>query len=605
MTRSWVVSAMTALAGAMVLAAACAPAAKPAPQAAPQQSSTVQQPTTQSQQPLIPPQAVAPKEQPKQSAPPAATGKPTSMNGIPLDPDAKQGGTLLSAFTQEGPTYNTWEEAAGNSFQIVHPTSNMITQRQTWGSQDDYAKGAVWNWKPDLAKTWEQSPDGLTWTFRFFDGIKWSDGVPFTCADAKWSLDTIRTGQGLKRSPRAIHLLAIETVSCPDDLTMVVKLKRPKAGLLDAIGVPYNVIRPKHIYEKDTDLLRSKPPQVGTGPFTVAEWIPGEKSILKRRADYWNKPLPYLDGIENRLLSAQAQVAGLRSGRLHVVGGNSNWSGGRAAQLLKECDLCQSWPRSAHPGFLYSIVPNFQRAPWNTPEIREALALAIDKNKVREVGYEGWGLQLTGGLYLPGSFWAMPYDRVKQIPGYNFEEQDKNKQKARELLAKAGYKPGELKVSIPFWNNYDPYAVTVVEDLNAAGIAATNQPMEVARAYDIYSNGDFDIAGHAGYIGGFDPDFVLYEWFYTGSDRNYGRYSNPELDRLIDQQSVTIDPEQRRKLAWDAAEIVLREQVRIIPGMQVLQPIFSKQVRNFMPGPPSQASYGNWNRFEHVWLADK
>jgi peptide/nickel transport system substrate-binding protein len=528
----------------------------------------------------------------------------TSVNGIPLDPNAKYGGVLQSAFTQEGPTFSTWEEAAGNSFTTVHPVSNMLLQRQTWGTEQDYTNGAVWNLKPDLAKEWEQSQDGLTWTFTFFDGVNWSDGTPFTCADAKWSFDTVRTGDGLNRSPRAIHLAAIDSIACVNDLTMVITLKRPKSGLLDALNVPYNVIRPKHIYENNTEALRTTPPEVGTGPFRVANWLPGESLTLERRDDYWNQPFPYLDGIEYRLLNQQAQVAGLRAGRLDTVGGNSNWSGSRAEQLLRECDLCQAWPRAAHPGFLYSLVPNSNRAPWNTPEIRQVLALAVDKTKVRNIGYEGWGELGTGGIYLPGSFWAMPYERVKQIPGYDFEQQEQNKERARQLLAQAGYQPGELTLSIPFWNQYDPYAITVAEDLNAVGIVATNQSLEIARAYDIYSTGEFDVAGHAGYIGGFDPDFVLYEWFYTGSDRNYGRYSNPEFDRLVDLQSVTLDPEERRRLAWDAAEIALRDYVRIIPGMQMLQPIFAKRVQNFMPGPPSQASYGNWNRFEHVWLAE-
>ena len=109
--------------------------------------------------------------------------------------------------------------------------------------------------------------------------------------------------------------------------------------------------------------------------------------------------------------------------------------------------------------------------------------------------------------------------------------------------------------------------------------------------------------GHAGWIGGFDPDFILYEYFYSGSDRNYGRYSNVELDNLIDQQSITLDREERRALAWDAGEIVLKDQVRTLGGFQLAVPIFSDKVAGIMPTVPSQ-SYGNFYRHAHTYLLE-
>jgi ABC-type transport system substrate-binding protein len=535
------------------------------------------------------------------------TGQETSVSGIPVDPNAKRGGTLITSATGEGPTLNTWEEAAGNSFHIVHPVSNMLVTRQRWGTADDHAAGAYWNLVSDLAASWEQSQDGLQWTLKLRDGVSWSDGTPFTCADAKWSLDTIRTGDGLQRSPRAVHFVAVESIQCTDDLTMVVDLKQPKPGFLEVVAMPYNVVRPKHIYENNTDLLREQIPDVGTGPFTITERIPGEKTVFARKSDYWDQPLPYLDGIEMRILSQQAQVTGVRAGRLDIGGNAGSWT--RPAQadvLIRECADCQVFPKVAHPGLLFSLIPNQERAPWNTQEIKDAMSLAVDRNKLIQVGHEGWGELGTGGIYLPGSFWAMPYDRLKQVPGYDFENVEANQQRARDLIAQAGYQPGELLLEVSYSVgslNYEPPSIPVIEDLNKVGFNAVARPLETALYYDTMSSAAFDVGAHQGYIGGFDPDFILYEYMYSGSDRNYGRYSNPEFDRLVDLQSRTLDPEERRQIAWDVAEIALRDHVRIFGGFQQSQAILGPRVRGYMPTVASQY-YGASNRWDTAWLVE-
>jgi ABC-type transport system substrate-binding protein len=102
---------------------------------------------------------------------------------------------------------------------------------------------------------------------------------------------------------------------------------------------------------------------------------------------------------------------------------------------------------------------------------------------------------------------------------------------------------------------------------------------------------------------GEDTDFILYEYYYTGSDRNYGKYSNPEFDRLVDLQSRTLGPEERRRIAWDAAEIALRDHVRVFTGFAQDQAILGPRVRNFLPGP-AILYYDSHQRYDTVWLAE-
>ena len=524
----------------------------------------------------------------------------SSVSGVPISADAKYGGVLSVATTSWGPTFSHWEEAAGSTPSMGQPLSNMLISKQDWGTKADRTTAAHWNLVPDLGASWEQSTDGLQWTFKLRDGVKFSDGVPFTCDDVKWSFDTIRTGKDLNRSPRAIHMTVISDISCADDLTAVFTLTRPKSSFLEIIGMPYHVVLPEHVYAGNTDLMRDEP-NIGTGPFIVSEILPGEKMVFERKADYWDAPFPYLDGIEVSILSNTAQVTALRAGRLDIAGSAGNQSGARADLLIRECGTCEVWNSEVHPGLMFSVIPNFSRAPWNTQEIRDAISYAIDREKEIALGYGGWMSPGTGGLYLPGSYWAMPEEIVKTVPGFDFGDPEGNKEKARALVAQAGYAPGQLEARLVYAPFYAPYVVTVIEDLQAVGINAIGEQQETAAYYTSLSAGEFDLAGHAGWIGGFDPDFILYEYFYSGSDRNYGRYSNPEADRLIDEQSITLDPEARRAKAWEVGEIILRDQVRSLGGYQRDIPILSGRVAGFMPSVSSQ-SYGNTYRHAHTWI---
>jgi ABC-type transport system substrate-binding protein len=531
----------------------------------------------------------------------------TSVSGVPLDPNAKMGGIIQTAEDTEGPTFSNWEEAAGISAYSNHPLLNMLVRPRTWGTEDDYRNNAFFELKPDLATEWEQSADGKAWTFKLRDGVAWSDGVPVSCADVKWSFDSIRTGEGLQRSPRATHFLAVDNIQCPDDLTVVFNLKWPKPAFLEVVGMPYHVIRPEHKYAGNTDPMRNEPPNPTTGPFILQEWIPGESYTYVRNPDYWDQPLPYLDGIELSILSTTAQVTALRAGRLDI-GAPQGYDSGQAENLIETCQVCRIWPRSIASSISPGIFLNKERQPWNDPAINEAVALAIDNKKYIDVATLGWAVPPTGCGFYPTGVWAMPDDRCAQIPGYGdaFEGGDPaaDKERAKQLLADAGYAPGELQVTVRFWSVIQDDAPPIIEDLNAIGITASAEILETARAYQAWTDADFDIGVHSFWVAGLDADIVLYEQFYTGSDRNYNRYSNPEFDRLVDEMSQTIDPEERKQKAWDAMEMALRDQAKIIVGYGSSVPVMNKRVQGLMPALNYLAGYGPQNRYDHTWLSE-
>ena len=607
MRQRWPLILLGSLAVVALLAAACAPASE-----SDDDGGTTTAPETvapeATERPEI--QTITESTEKAESASSGETMEPegpASVSGIPLDPDAQFGGVLTGAATGEGPTFSNWEEAAGIPDDVAHPLLNMLIRPRTWGSLEDYQNNAFFELHPDLAASWEQSSDGLAWTFKLRDGIEWSDGTPLTSADIKWSYDTIRTSEGLNRSPRSVHMLAIDNITTPDALTVVFNLKFPKPAMLEVIGMPYHVIFPKHIYDGNTDLMRDEPAEVTTGAFTLNQWIPGEKYVFERNPNYWDAPFPYLDGLEISIMANSAQITAMRAGRLDV-GAKQGWDRGRAETLIQECDVCEFWPRLISSSMSPGIMLNHERAPWNDPAVKEAVALAFDNQKFIDTVTLGYGILPTGCGFYPTGAWAMPAERCAQIPGYGDvagdADPEADKEQARQILADAGYQPGELKVTVAFWSVIADNVPAIIEDLQSIGIDADADVMETARAYSTWSAGEFDVGVHSFWIAGLDPDMTLYEHFYTGSDRNYNRYSNPEFDNLVDQMSRTIDPESRKQMAWDAMEIALRDQAKIIGGHGSYVPTFNKRVQGLLPGLNYLAGYGPQARYDHTWLTE-
>ena len=540
---------------------------------------------------------------------PATSPNPesSSVSGKPLDMDVVYGGVLQVAYTGEG-SYSTWEENSDIASQTMHPLHNMLIQPRTWGDNDDLGDGAFFELAPDLATGWRISADGLEYAFSLREGNEWSGGTPITCNDVKWSFDTIRTGAGLQQSPRAFHFLAVQAISCPDELTVVFVLRYPKPSILDIIALPQNVIRPAHVYEgTNLDLLRDELPTVTSGPFQVVQWHPEELYAFERNDDYWDEPLPYLDGIELHLIFRDSITTAIRTGRLHI-GNTVGFSGDDAEGLMRGCgeDVCQFWDRVTSPSFGSAVFLNRTIAPWNDPAVSEAIALAIDNDSLLATARSNWGVLPTGCGFYPGSEWAMPADRCSAIPGYadvfGMSNAEADKTRAKKLLATAGYAPRELEVELSVWQPILNDSAAVAHALYQIEISAEINALDSMLAYSVWADGDFEIGLHGFGIAGVDPDLLLYEHFYTGGSSNYGGYSNPEFDDLVDQMSMTRDFDERRELAWDAMEIALNDQAKIILLHDSYLPVTGAAVQGYLPGPDVLARHGPLNRYDHVWL---
>ena len=541
---------------------------------------------------------------------PIYSQEPTSVSGKPLDPNAVYGGVLQVAFTRKGSSFSTWEGSSVIAARLMQPLHNMLIQPRTWGTEEAFEGDAFFELHPDLAESWRTSSSGQDYIFDLRPDIEWSDGTPITCTDVKWSFDTIRTGQSLYSSPRGTFLRPIREISCESPHKIIISESRTNTFTLDALALPHNIIRPAHVYQ-DTNLnaLRRQAPDVTSGPFRLASTGNGERYIYERNPDYWDEPLPYLDGIDLRLMGTGSIPTALRTGRLHV-GIPYGYTETTADMLMRECprDICRVWGRKVMPSMSPALFLDKQRKPWNEPAINEAVALAIDNERYISEVRNGWAALPTGCGFYPSSFWAMPAERCGQIPGYGdvigLSTPADDKERAREILAEAGYRPGELELSITVLDTAKADAEAFADDLGDIGINAAVNAGDGTHTYGAWSVGDFEAGVHSFWIHGIDPEVTLLPHFQPYQDFNYNKYMDQEYNLLFDETLFQLDPIARREFAWDAMELALRDQAKIIVAHDVYAQIVSTNVRGFMPAVNYLAAYGPQNRYDHVWLEE-
>lgn len=296
---------------------------------------------------------------------------------------------------------------------------------------------------PALAKKWDVSPDGKVYTFHLRKGVKFHNGEPFNAQVAKWNIDRAKSEGTTNIHPE--YFRGIVKIDTPDDYTLVTTLKE-----VDALFIA-------HMAEGDASMLpikgyeRAKSHPIGTGPFKFLKWVRGDRVEMVRFDDYWNPELPYLDKVSFRFIpDPSAQIAALKSGDIDVIG----WM--ISQEMAK--DLAKDKRFKVLAGSTNSEVimsTNNKAKPFDNKLVRQAMAYAIDRKMIIDL--------VTFGYARPiGSHWspATPYyvDLTGRFP-YNPE-------KAKELLAKAGYSNGfEAVLKASAKHPYSVRAGEVIADL--------------------------------------------------------------------------------------------------------------------------------------------
>jgi peptide/nickel transport system substrate-binding protein len=382
---------------------------------------------------------------------------------------------------------------------------------------------------PSLAESWTVSPDGKTYTFKLRPNVKFHDGAAMTADDV---VSTFRRVQSKDiASPLASRLSAMESATAVDPMTVEVKLKEPSAPLLTSLATL--AIVPKSV-ETDKDKLQKAPD--GTGPFKFQEWQPNGFISLTKHDGYWQQGLPKVSGVKFNIVpeSATRQV-GLSNGQYALL---PNIDAATALQLKGKSGV----KLAETLDLAYTLIGmNASKPPFDNPKVREALNYAINRQEIVEAALFGAGV--PGGPLSPAlKTWALD---VSQFPCYKPDPA-----KAQALLKEAGVTtPLAVSMNVLPRQDIKDLAQVVQEQLNKAGFKVELKNQEQGQFIQDWRNGNFELFASIN-AGSPDPDDYFYRTFRTGGSTNVFKYSNPDVDKLLDSARAMQD-QTARKSAYD------------------------------------------------------
>ncbi|HYL14442.1 MAG TPA: ABC transporter substrate-binding protein [Terriglobales bacterium] len=474
--------------------------------------------------------------------------------------------------------------------------------------------------EPALAKSWTVSKDGRQYTIHLRRGIRFSDGQPFNADDVVFSFQVYLDEK--VHSPQRDLLIARGqsiTVQKLDPYTVLFKLAQPDAAaerLFDSVD-----ILPKHLLEKsyqDGTLaqawsLTTPPDQIaGLGPFRFKKYVPGQQITLERNPYYWkvdakDNRLPYLDEITFLVVASEdAEAIRFQTGDIDVI---SRLSSENYALLAKDQESRGYRLQDLGPGLEYNFIlfnlnddtagrlPDIARKQtwFREVKFRQAVSAAIDRTGIVRLVYQGRGEPL----------WAQVTAGNKLSLNSSIPKPAQSLSRARELLQSAGFtwnKDGKLQdhngqvvefsiISSSSNSQRMQIANIVQQDLAKLGMQVSVVPLEFRSFVQrVTQTHDYEAAVMGLLSGDVDPNADMNVWLSSGATHlwNLGEKQpatpwEAEIDKLMEQQAVTLNYEARKKL-YDRVQEIVAEQLPIIcvAGPNILVGS-KKRLGNFRP----------------------
>ena len=471
----------------------------------------------------------------------------------------RSGGELVFLVPSEPPSYDGHREG---TFGMVHPIAPHYNTLLRIDPTDRTGTRPA----PSLAESWTISPDGLLYTFKLRQGVKFHDGSIMTSRDVKASYDRIISPPAGIISMRKGSYQVVEAVETPDPNTVRFRLKWPEASFLVSVASPYNWILKADILAKDMRWYETN--VMGTGPFKFVEHVKGSHWVGKKNPDYWDKGKPYLDGYRALFVtSSSAQVAAIRGERAHIQfrGFSPADRDGLVAALGPKIVVQES------PWNCVSLVTfNEERKPFNDRRVRRALTLALDRHEGAKNLSRITVVKEVGGIQVPGTPWATPPAELEKLAGYG-RDINASRAEARRLLREAGVPDG---FAFTFKNRglpqpYESIAIWLIDQWRQIGLNVKMETVEASAHVSMLRRGDFEVASDAQCSFVVEPDIDIQKFQSTGiSDNNYCRCKDPVLDDLFVKQARSLDPEERKKHLRAFEKRLLDEEVHYLYTIQ-------------------------------------
>lgn len=445
----------------------------------------------------------------------SATTNSASSNSTATSSSGSSSGTLTIGLQADPPTLDP-------------NVSSALVDRQLMANIYDPLVSLTADGKfgPGLAKSWDISSDGLTYTFHLQTGVTFQDGTPFNAAAVKFNFERYLQPNSARHS----EIDAISSIDTPDDSTVVVHLKQPFSPLLgvltDRAGM---MVSPTAVQKEGADYPNHP---VGTGPYAFKERVKGDHITLVAYQNYW-KGAPAIGTVVWKVFTdPNVELTNLESG---------------AVQLIDQVPASQLSSVKSNPKYTVSNTAglgyqgfylNTSQPPFNNMYLREAVDAAINRQTLVDVVFKG---EASPG-WSPFSTASPAYDQKESTPPPSNDAQ------AKADLQKGG-KPNGF--SFTFQTSNSPIAAQSAQLIQSMlandGIKMKIQQLEFGTLLSNNQNHNFQ-ASALGWSGRVDPDQNAYKFWYTGAPDNGSNFSDPVVDKLLTQARQTSDMSQRKQL---------------------------------------------------------
>lgn len=443
--------------------------------------------------------------------------------GEKVDLGGDSSGRLIAAIAGEPDQLDPNKTSAYFSFEVLENVYDTLVEPD-----------ADLQMRPALAESWDVTPDQLTWTFHLRRGVKFHDGSPLTADDVVYTYRRIID----EELTNVDKLSAITDVRATNPSTVVIRLKQPSPNLLTNLGgfKGMAIVQRKNV---ESGEITTHP--IGTGPFSFEGQKSGDSITLNANPDYWAGP-PKVPGVIFRFIPEKSTaLSALQAGEI-------DWTDSIPTQRVNQLKDDDSVNLAVVPSNDYwYLALNEARKPWNDVRVRQAIAYAIDRDAI--VAATSYGTAANNQLAIPkGNFWHTDYSRYH----YDIDQ-------AKRLLAEANASPQNLDMLVT--TEY-PETVTaaqiIADNLAPLGITVNIRTVDFATWLDEQNTGHFDML-MMGWLGNIDPDDFYYAQHHTDGTSNAQKYSNPEVDKLLDAGRVETNQDARADIYRRAATIIADE----------------------------------------------
>jgi peptide/nickel transport system substrate-binding protein len=507
------------------------------------------------------------------------------------EPNPKRGGVLRYGITSRPPHFDVHQSGTINSLGCQGCMFDNLVRRDP----RDSGKTII----PDLAHSWEISKDGKTYTFFLRKDVQFHDGADFTADDIKATYDRICKPPAGVSIPRSILFSSVSEINVRDKHTVEFKLAEPRPAnfIMSGFASGWNVIFRKKTLEDNQYNLRRVVDIPGTGPFKSKRRVENEVWVMERNPNYWNKEVPYLDGVEfyHGVPFSPELGSAVLSGRTDYA----RIVDPITARKAKET------PGMSSLNFYQSVIqgtwPNAKKKPFDDPRVRRAVHLAFERAVLVDVTKDVAPM-MVGGFIYPFSEFATPLDQLVKRPGYQDDSTAALKE-AKALMAAAGYKPGGqpldyLVRDVPTFKLWAQAVQAMLQQ--GLGIECKLRTVVESVWFDDIKSGNFDMAVGAVVSTLLDPSDYFNAWYKKDGPQNYSGWDNAEFNALVPQIDSEVDPAKRLALIRKAEDILEKE----VPVFPICWEKINDVWYNYVKGHNPKDYFGIYDvvRMDTFWL---